>query len=141
MFTAVDSYDIVEQRENYIRSAALCSKSSKAFQYFYDITQELMIKHGYPAAIQTYLDRFLFDIRLESQSIDDLCRMYEPNLYYHVKMMTDFQYGKCNASNDSAGEIVRCVLDRLKCKDFRRFIILVTHFEAFRYLLDELKRC
>lgn len=140
MYTSVESYDIVEQQINYIRAAALCSKSSKAFQYFYDITQQLMIDNNYPAAMQTYLDRFLFDVRLQMPSIDDFCQMYEPNLYYHVKILTDFQYGKCNLSNDSAGEIVRSVLVHLKCKDLRRFVILVTHFEAFRYLLDALKR-
>lgn len=137
MFSSPDSYDTVDHQATFIRSVALCAKSPQAFQHFYTRTQQLMTAHRYPAAMQTYLDRFLFDIRLGMESVDDFCHMYEPSLRFQVQMLTDFQYGRCNASNDAAGEIVRSLLINLRCKDVRRFVILVTHFEAFRYLLDE----
>lgn len=137
MFTSPDSYDIVEHQATFIRSLALCAKSPQAFQHFYTRTQHLMTAHRYPADMQTYLDRFLFDLRLGMESVDDFSQMYEPSLCVPVQMLTDFQYGRSNASNDAAGEIVRSVLINLRRKDRRRFVILVTHFEAFRHLLDE----
>lgn len=137
MYTAAESYDIVEEQDTYIRALALCANSTKAFQYFYDVTQGIMIEYNFPEIIQTYLDRFIFDVRLQQQSIDDFCHMYEKNLYFHVKMVTDYQYGRCNSSNDAAGDVIKCVLMHLKRIDFRRFVILTTHFEVFRYLLKE----
>lgn len=137
MFSSIHSYDLIEQQATFIRSVALCTKSSLAFQYFYTRTEQMMTAHAYAKEIQSYLDRVLFDIRLGVDTIDDFCQMYEPALYFHVKMLTDFQYGRCNSSNDAAGEVIRALLINLRCKDSRRFVILVTHFDAFRYLLDE----
>lgn len=140
MYRCVESYSIEDEQDTYIRGLSICSSSPKAFQHFYSITATIMINSNFPDSIQTYLDRFLFDVRLQKQSISDFSHMYDEKLYFYVKIITDVLYSDNDSNDDKSmiqNDIVRCLLMNLRYKDYTRFVILTTHFQSYRYLLKE----
>lgn len=99
-----------------------------------------MINNNFPDSIQTYLDRFLFDVRLRKQSISDFAHMYDENLYFYVKIITDVLYSDSDSNDDKSvikNDIVRYLLMSLRYKNYTRFVILTTHFQSYRDLLKE----
>lgn len=140
MYRYVENYSIENEQETYIRGLSICSSSPKAYQHFYQITATIMINNNFPDSIQTYLDRFLFDVRLRKQSISDFAHMYDENLYFYVKIITDVLYSDSDSNDDKSvikNDIVRYLLMSLRYKNYTRFVILTTHFQSYRDLLKE----
>lgn len=144
MFSSPKKYSIVDQQENYIRLLRICSLSSKAFQHFSQITAKQMIENSFPEAIQKYLDRFIFDMRIRKESIEDFNRTYGDDLYFIVKAISatfdesdEMVEEDTNDSHQLENRVLKDLLNHLRQKDFVRFVVITTHFEQVRHLLHE----
>lgn len=143
MFESVDDYDIDGNKEMYIRLLTICNESPKIFQYFSKITAKKMIEWKFPDQVQSFLKQFIFDIRLRKRNYAEFNRMYDDDLFFYVEILSELLYGSDDGDSQAAGsdvshnQTVCGILKNLKLKDFQRFVILVTHFDQFLYLLNE----
>lgn len=125
-----DDYNIDSQ---YSKILNICLHSKKAFQFFYKKIAQTMINHKFPENIQTFLDQFILDIRIRCNSNDDFYRMYSDDLYFYVKILNEVDY----ESQVSVSYTVKCLLNNLKSRDFWKFVILTTHFDKYKHLLEK----
>lgn len=96
--------------------------------------------------MQLFLNDFLFDIRLRNETLDDFFQMYEDELYNYVLILGEVVYN-INAGDDDMIHkrnteakpeyIVLDLLNHLRKNNFENFVIVVTHFKDFLYLLKE----
>lgn len=101
-----------------------------------------MIEHNFPEQMQLFLNEFLFDIRLRKETLDHFVEMYDDELYNYVCILKEIVYGDATQqSNIEPGKspLALDVLNHLKKKSFENFVIVVTHFKDFLYLLNEWK--
>lgn len=140
MFQSIEDYQVIDNQQNYIRLLTICTESSKMFQHFYKLTAKQMIESQFPDSIQAFLKQLLFDIRIRKNNYAEFNRMYDDDLVFYVEIISEFFYG-CDDSQaidgGSQNPIICDILKNLRRKDFQRFVILITHFDQFRYLLDE----
>lgn len=138
-FRCIEMYNFIENSINYNRMISICNRSPIAFQQFYKITAQTMIDSNFPETIQLYLDQFIFDVRLSKQTIDGFCHMYNENLYFYVKIVCELFSGDSNNDNIDVTNcsIVIDILKNLKLKNFLGFVVIVTHFKTFLFLLDK----
>lgn len=137
LYQRPDDYQIDSKYTNVLN---ICLTSKLTFQYFYTHTALLMIKHQYPIIVQNFVDQFIFDVRLRQASIDDFCKMYEDDLYFYVKIVTDGCFSpEYKQREDDLNYVGESLLHNLRFKDQRRFVVIATHFEAFRHLLSPIK--
>lgn len=125
-----DDYSIDSQ---YSRILNVCLHSKLAFRYFYKKIAQTMIEHKYPENIQTFLDQFVLDIRIRTNSIDEFCRMYAEDLYFYVRILTE----SSGETQTEPNYTVKCLLVNLKGKELWKFVVLTTHFNMYGYLLKE----
>lgn len=122
---------------SYVRLLNICMESNIAFQQFYRRTAQTMIECQYPEHIQSYLDQLLCDIRIRRTSTEHFYSMYSDDLHFYVQLVdhscSTSESSSNNASNSS--NIVITLLMKLKSQDFLRFVVLTTHFKAYRHLL------
>lgn len=137
MFLYPEDFDLNDNYPTYIRLLTICKESPKMFQHFYRITAKKMIQWNYPENVQAFLTGLLFDIRIEKTTYAQFIQIYDHDLYFYVKMICEVLYGQNDSENGNVGEnpVVCDVLTGLRYRDFERFVILVTHFPDFRYLL------
>lgn len=142
MLQLIDDFDLNKNKANYIRILAVCAESPKMFQHFYKLVAKKMIKWNFPEVIQAYIKQFVFDVRLRKQNYAQFNRMYDDNLFFYVEMISkllygsDDEYSQVTDSDLGRNRIVCDILKGLRESDFERFVILVTHFQPFRYLLE-----
>lgn len=131
MYQSPDDYKIDSK---YIHALNICLSSKSTFQHFYRHTAHLMITHLHPVIVQNYLDQLIFDIRIR-KSPSDFCEMYEENLYFYVKIATDTNFSwDSHKTDENLNYLVYSLLNNLKSKDLLKFVILRTHFSAYRSL-------
>lgn len=120
----------------YVHLLNICLNSKQTFQHFYRHTALLMIKHLYPLNIQKFLDQFIFDIRIRQYSMDNFCKMYEDNLYFYIKILTNDGFSSdLDQRNKDLIYLGENLLKNLRSQNMLKFVIITTHFEKFRYLL------
>lgn len=83
----------------------------------------------HPQQMQTFVDQFIFDVRLRQPSAEDFCQMYSDDLYCYVKIVTEL----CSDSNRSSIEVMHTssILENLRAKDLMRYVIISTHFQKY----------
>lgn len=112
----------------------ICLNSKLSFQHFYTHTALLMIQHQYPNVIQTFLDQFILDISIRQQTEDDFVLMYEESLQLYVRVSYI-----CKDSSKKIEHFGQNLLKNLRLKDMTKFVIVTSHFENFRHLLENEK--
>lgn len=123
-----------EVDSNYVRLRNICTESNLAFQYFYRRAAQTMIDCQYSEHIQNYLDQFLCDIRIRQSTTEQFYSMYSDDLYYYVQFVDH----SCSSSDATSNDIVESLLLKVKSENFLHFVILTTHFKAYRHLLNEI---
>lgn len=138
--TIDDTYKLSTSFEidsGYVRLLNICLESNRAFQYFYRRAAKTMIEFQYPEQMQNYLDRLLFDIRLQQTTTEDFYNMYSDDLYFHVQFVDhSCATADGNANDADTNSIVECLLTKLKSENFLHFVILTTHFKPYRHCLN-----
>lgn len=123
MYAHPDDYKIDDK---YLHVLNFCLDSKATFQHFYNHTAALMTEHNYPLNVQSFIDQFIFDIRIRQASVDVFSQMYEPDFYFYVKIIID----------ENLNHLGNHLLKHLQHKNYRKFVILCTHFEVYRHLLQ-----
>lgn len=136
-FDCGEKYDHLSDISNYNDFVSICVESTMAFQHFYKVTASMMIQQNFPTIMLQYLDQFVFDVKLRRANAEDFYRMYDDSLYNYVKIANEI-----NEETESAEyEIVVEMLQNLKWKCLHRFVIVVTHFKRFSFLLGNSSLC
>lgn len=143
-FQTLDCYDTMNPEIHYSSFISICHQSKEAFQFFYRYTARQMIECKFPEQIQLFLNDTLFDIRLRKESLDHFFEMYEDGLQNYVIILGDIVYNSYSDSEPqqrnnkiAQNSIALKVLNHLRTKNFEDFVVCVTHFKDFLYLLNE----
>lgn len=111
---------------------SICVHSTVAFRHFYKFTAKAMIEYNFPVAMQKYLEQFVYDVKLRRSNVEDFYRMYDDDLYIYVKIANEIGAH----SNTSEYRAVVMMLELLRAKCFLHFVVVVTHFKRFAFLLN-----
>lgn len=131
-FDHIEKYDYVENIAKYNDFVAICLQSTVAFRHFYKITANTMIEHNFEPTIQNYLNQFISDVKIRQNTIENFHRMYDDDLYNYVKIVDEMN---CDNSKSREYQIAIDMLQNLRDKSFCRFVVVVTHFKKFSFLL------
>ena len=129
-FSMVSDYDSSEHIVKYNKFHEICHRSKAAFQHFVRHTARFQIKHGYPGAVQAYLEQFLFDMKLKRISRQSFFQLYEDELLNYVMILDGV-----DGDDDNVPEMISGLLRNLRKRNFENFVIVVTHFNRYLYLL------
>lgn len=142
-FYKIECYNTMNMEINYSGFLQICHRSREAFQFFCRYTARKMIEYDYPTSMQCFLSDFVFDIRLRKGSLSEFFKMYEDELLNYVLIISEILYnsgggdedGTDEAANIGSNPFILDMLRHLKQNKFENFVIIVTHFKEFSYLL------
>lgn len=132
-FQKIENFDSVDDVFMYDRMVSLCERSPIAFRSFCDATVNLMVSENFPSKLQLFLSRFVSDVKLRKNSLEEFYKLYDESLYIYVKLVNEFD----GRNDEEERGIITDLLKYLKEVEYKSFVIIVTHFSDFNFLLKE----
>lgn len=125
---------LIKYNENYLHFIDICQSSKKIFQSVTEIIKNRQIHEKFPEFLQQFLTFYLTDIKFRL-TIREYRILYKDSL---INLVIILEGLKSSGNDEKLNEIVvRELLVGLKNDNYDDFIIIVTHFPSFLYLIND----
>lgn len=136
-FASIDDFDLTENASAFNEMLSHCETSKGAFKHLSEVIAEKMMENNFSEIIQTFLNDFLFALKLKLIYSDTFLCLYDN--WYQIQGIARLA-DKIKDETEAKGSFLVDLILKLNTSENRRYFVLIaTHFPAFMFLLNQAK--